>query len=252
MTTWVSGRFSQLVPSRSTRYGIASKRSASTPTSNQWRITLTISSKTQRIVKIQVRLVGKEAVPVVGLGFGIPGPVGFLRVGEDDARVLIFLVRVAPHVKFPLGRTWRRSARPLKPRMLVRRVVDYQLDHHLQSALVSSRKESREIVHRSVHGVDAQVVGYVVAVVLERRGEEGQQPQACDAEVLKIVELLQQAAKISDPVAVAVFESAHVNLVDNASLYHSGSSALPGCRTVRTSFSGSGTMGILTFENHNA
>src|ERR1700733_4803084 len=38
----------------------------------------------------------------------------------------------------------------------------------------------------------------------------------------------------------------------SASLNHSGSSALPGCRTIRVSFSSSGTMRILTFENHDA
>src|SRR3546814_10118197 len=37
-----------------------------------------------RIVEIEIGLVRKEPVPVVGLRLRVPGPVGFLRIGEDD------------------------------------------------------------------------------------------------------------------------------------------------------------------------
>ena len=40
-----------------------------------------------RIVVVQVRLMGEEAVPVVLFGDRVPGPVGGLGVGEDDARL---------------------------------------------------------------------------------------------------------------------------------------------------------------------
>jgi len=60
-----------------------------------------------RIVEIQVRLMAEEAMPVVGLGDRIPGPVGVFRVGKDDARAEIFLVGVAPYVEIALRRAWR-------------------------------------------------------------------------------------------------------------------------------------------------
>ena len=60
-----------------------------------------------------------------------------------------------------------------------------------------------------------EVIGNVVAVVLERRREKGQQPQTGDAQVLKIIQLLDQAGKIADAVAVAVFERADVQFVDD-------------------------------------
>ena len=63
--------------------------------------------------------------------------------------------------------------------------------------------------------MDVQVVGNVVAVVLERRWKEGQQPQAGDAQVLKIVEFLDQARKIADSVVVAVEEGADVQLIQH-------------------------------------
>ncbi len=56
-----------------------------------------------RIVVVQVRLMGEEAMPVVRLGLLVPGPVRRLRVGEDDPRVFIAVDRVRPHVPVTLG-----------------------------------------------------------------------------------------------------------------------------------------------------
>ena len=86
-----------------------------------------------RVVVVQVGLMMEEPVPVVLLGDRIPGPVRFLGVGEDDPRVLVLLVAVAPHVVVALGRALRRAARPLKPRMLVGRVVDDELGEHAEA-----------------------------------------------------------------------------------------------------------------------
>ena len=59
------------------------------------------------------------------------------------------------------------------------------------------------------------VVGDVVAVVAQRRGTEGQQPDGGDAQVLQVVELLRQAAEIADAVGHAVEEGADVDFVDD-------------------------------------
>ena len=40
------------------------------------------------VVEVEVGLVGVEAVPVVGLGDRVPGPVGRLEILEDDAGFL--------------------------------------------------------------------------------------------------------------------------------------------------------------------
>ena len=72
-----------------------------------------------------------------------------------------------------------------------------------------------EILDRAVHRMDAQIIGDVVAVVLERRWKEGQQPQAGDAQILQIIQFLNQARKIADPVAIAVLERADVQLIDD-------------------------------------
>ncbi len=79
----------------------------------------------------------------------------------------------------------------------------------------AARDEPREVVERAVARVDVQVVGDVVAVVAQRRGKEGQQPEAGDAEALQVVELLREALKVADAVVVAVEERLDVRLVDD-------------------------------------
>ena len=59
-----------------------------------------IAHENARIVEVEVGLVREEAVPVIALRLGIPGPVRLLGIGEDDARPRIFLVGVAPDVTF--------------------------------------------------------------------------------------------------------------------------------------------------------
>ena len=75
--------------------------------------------------------------------------------------------------------------------------------------------ERLEVVERAVARMDVPVVGDVVAVVLERRREERQQPEAGDAEVLQVIELARQAAEVADAVVVAVEERLDVRFVDD-------------------------------------
>ena len=100
--------------------------------------------------------------------------------------------------------------------MLVGSVVDDQLGDDPEPAPVRLPKEGLEVaqIGRTI-GWMLRVVGDVVAVVLERRGIERQQPQRRDAEVLQVIELLRQPAKVADAVAVAVEEGADVKFVDD-------------------------------------
>ena len=142
-TSCVSGRFSQLVPSRSMRYGTASSRIPSTPMSSQKRMTLSTARAHVRVVEVQVGLMVEEAVPVVGAGHRVPGPVRRLGVREDDARALVAAAGVAPDVVVALGRAGRRAARRLEPRVLIGRVVDDELGDHLQAARRARRAGTR-------------------------------------------------------------------------------------------------------------
>ena len=63
--------------------------------------------------------------------------------------------------------------------------------------------------------MDGAVVGDVVAVVAQRRGVEGQQPDRRDAQRLDVVELGDHPLEIADPVAIGVVERLDVGLVDD-------------------------------------
>ena len=160
----------------------------------------------------------EEAVPVVGLGLGIPGPVRFLGVGEDDARALVFLVGVAPDVPVARARAARAALGALEPGVLVGGVVDDQLGDDAQVAALGFLHEAAEIPHRAEGGIDVAVVGDVVAVVAAGARIERQQPQRGDAEVVQVVEPLGQPGEIADAVAVAVGECLDVQLIDDGVL----------------------------------
>ncbi len=130
----------------------------------------------RRVGEVEVRLVRVEAVPVVGLGDRVPGPVGVLEIAEDDPRLLELIRRVAPDVEVAPRGARRRAPRAAEPRVLVRGVVDDQLGNDAQAAAVGLAQQEFAIGQAAVDRVDVGVVGDVVAVVLQRRRVEREQP----------------------------------------------------------------------------
>ena len=162
------------------------------------------------VVEVEVGLVGEEAVPVVGAGLVVPGPVRRLGVGEDDPRVLVACATVsdqtyqsrsgepggaarAPGTTRGRDEVWfmTRSAITRMPRwwaasMNVADVLDRPVvgvDRRRSRRCRSRRRAAATGVHR-------------------------QQPDAVDAEPLQVVELLGQPAEVAGAVAVAVEEAA--------------------------------------------
>ena len=168
-----------------------------------------------RVVEVQVGLVREEAMPVVLLRDLVPGPVGFFGVGEDDADAFVELVGVRPDVHLAFGRALWRAARGLEPRVLIGRVIDDELDHHLHVAGVGFVEKLLEVGEGAVGRIDVRVVGDVVTVVTQGRREEREQPEAGDAELLQVVELGDKTLEVADPVAVGVGKGAHVQLIDD-------------------------------------
>ncbi len=135
-TTCVSGRFSLLVPSRfdQVRHGVEPQ--AVDPEIEPEPHDAEHGLDHLGIVEVEIGLVRIEAMPVVGLGDRIPGPVGTLGVDEDDARALVFLIGVRPDIEVARYRAWLGAAGALEPWMLVGRMVDHQLGDDAQTALV--------------------------------------------------------------------------------------------------------------------
>ena len=154
--------------------------------------------RTRGVVEVEVGLVGVEAVPVVGAGDRVPGPVGGLEVLEDDARVAVALRAC---------RSRRRSRAAADPGGARRARWNQGCwsEVWLSTSSVMTRRPRRwasrmkraKVAQRAVVGVDARVVGDVVAVVAQRRGVERQQPDGGDAEVVQVVELARSGPRKS-------------------------------------------------------
>ena len=122
-------------------------------------------------------------------------------IEKNDAGAAVLGIGVAPHVPVA-ARIIPRTARLLKPRMLIGGVIQHHLDDHPDAALVRRVQKSLEIFQSAVDGVDGGVIGNVVAVVAQRRGKKRHQPDGVDAEVLEVVELLREALEVTDAVPV--------------------------------------------------
>src|SRR3989304_460285 len=113
---------------------------------------------------------GVEAVPVVGAGLMVPGPVRSLEVLEDDARITVALLSVAPDVEVAGAAARSRRAGTLKPGVLIGRVIEHQLRDHAQTSVVRLPEECMEVAHRPVGGMDAGVVRNLVCrLLLEKK-----------------------------------------------------------------------------------
>ena len=169
------------------------------------------------IVVVEVGLVAEEAMPVVGLPERIPGPVGLLGIDEDDARVAVALLGLAPHVVVG-ERRGRGAPGGLKPRMLIGGVVHDEIGDDPEAPRVGGVEERAELGHRPVRGMERVEIGDVVPVVAQGGGVHGQEPQAVDAEIPQVVEPGGEAGEVADPIAVAVHEGLDVDLVEDGVL----------------------------------
>jgi len=173
-------------------------------------------------VVVQVGLVRVEAVPVVGLGGGVPGPIRGLKVLEDHAGFRVLFGRIAPHVVVAPSAAGRRAAGALEPGVLIGGMVEHQLGDHPQAPPVRLAQEELEILERAAVRVHVGVVGDVVPVVAQRGRVERKEPEGGHAQVLKVVEAAGEAAEIAETVAVAVLESTDPEFVDDCVLVPQG------------------------------
>jgi hypothetical protein len=102
--------------------------------------------------------------------------------------------------------------------VLVGRVVDDEVHHELDPALVHGREQRVEVGQRAERRVDVLVVADVVARVVLRRRVDGREPDDVHAELGQVVEPPGDPRQVADPVAVRVREAARVDLVDDRAL----------------------------------
>ena len=129
---------------------------------------------------VEIGLEVVEAVEVPRLGLVIVAPGRLLHAREHHAVVGARRLLLRPDVPIAVLRIGV-FARLLEPRVLVRRVVDDEVDQHTNAALLGAVGELDKIAERAVTRIDAVIVGHVVAVVALGRDLERHQPDGRDA-----------------------------------------------------------------------
>ncbi len=102
--------------------------------------------------------------------------------------------------------------------MLVGGVVDDKIQDDADAMFFCFLDKCIEILQRSVHRIDVQVIQDVVAKIDLRRWEARSDPDGIDAELFQIVEFGSNAVEIADAVVVTVGEAAGIELVEDGVL----------------------------------
>jgi hypothetical protein len=102
--------------------------------------------------------------------------------------------------------------------VLIGCVVDHEIDHHSQAALMAGMRKLGEVAERAVAGVDVVVVRDVVAGIKAGRRLERHQPDSGNAEALQIIKAADKALEVADAVAVCVHERADREAIDDCIL----------------------------------
>jgi hypothetical protein len=94
-------------------------------------------------------------------------------------------------------------------------VVDREIHEDADFALFRFIDKAAEVIKGSEPGVDTEVVGDVVTVILARRGVEGEKPDGGDAQIDKVVHGIDDALEIANAVAVAIPKGGDIDDVEN-------------------------------------
>ena len=173
---------------------------------------------------VEIGLLRRERleVPLSGgpVGFGDSAPGRATEHGGPVVRRLgaVGATPVAEVEPVAFGTERGRGDGGTEPRVIPAAMVRHHIHHDSQSELVSSREQRVERLEPAVVGLDVEVVGDVVAVVVLRGRVARRQPQRVDAETGDVRQPVPDTDEIADAVTVAVGERADIDLVDDGCL----------------------------------
>jgi hypothetical protein len=102
--------------------------------------------------------------------------------------------------------------------MLVRGVIQHEIDDHANAALLRLVRELDEIPQCAEARIDGVVIADVVAVVAPGRALERHQPDARDPESGEVIEPSDEPLEVPDAVTVRIHERADVKAVNDCVL----------------------------------
>ena len=170
-----------------------------------------------RVPPVEVRLRREEVVEEVLARGLVERPRRAAEVREPVVRRPSVGGRVGPHVEVAVAGV-AAAQRVAEPRMAVAGVVGDEVEQHADAAPSGLLDQLVEVVERAQLGMDAAVVGDVVAPVVVGRRHRRVEPDAIDAEPLEMVEALDYAPQVADPVAIGIRVGAGIDLVQDAVL----------------------------------
>ncbi len=100
--------------------------------------------------------------------------------------------------------------------MLIRAVVEHQIDNHPQPLVVSQRDKALEIIQVPIIGMNAIKIGNIIAIIPQRRWIHGQQPDAGDPQLFQMIEPGGYSAKISNSVTIAIGKGPQIEFVKDS------------------------------------
>src|SRR5438046_833104 len=98
-----------------------------------------------------------ETMPEILIRNGVPRPIRGLEIFEDDPGVFVFIGRVVPDVKISSLTARSCAARPLKPGVLVGRMIQNQLGYYPNAPSMRLPQKHFEIGESAIGRVDVHV-----------------------------------------------------------------------------------------------
>jgi len=103
-----------------------------------------------------------------------------------------------------------------------RGVIDHEIDDHADAAFVAGFDHILKVLQCAIVRVHILVICDIIAMIRRRR-KDRHQPDSADPKIgrgvwisiVEIVELLNYSAEVTNPIAVAVIERAHKDLIED-------------------------------------
>src|SRR5689334_19602904 len=167
------------------------------------------------MTEIQLGLLPDELMHIVLARFLIEGPGGTAEMAEPVVGRASVGSRIAPDVPIRL-RVIAAAPAFEKPGMLVRGVIGNEVEQKLHTASMCLRQEKVEVIHGDKYRMYAAVVEDIIAKIMHGGWKNGGKPDGIDIERIgQIVQALDHTVQVTDPVAVAIHETARIDLIDH-------------------------------------
>ena len=102
--------------------------------------------------------------------------------------------------------------------MLFRSVIHHEIENDFDAAFMRFEDQLFNLSHRPENRIDFEEVGNIIAIIDFRRFEDRIQPNHIDAQILNIIQTVDNTANIPDTIPVGVLKTHRIHLIHNQSM----------------------------------